>query len=132
MAAAASAPGTAAAAAAVSAPAAAMEGAEAEARPAADVAAVSAAYPGARLLSEREQLSAHAALERRCAEVVGAMEDSTLGGEAGRALLNDAQRELVTISRLMKALSRRYIVVTHADGLAARADRCLHLRDGRW
>jgi predicted ABC-type transport system involved in lysophospholipase L1 biosynthesis ATPase subunit len=24
------------------------------------------------------------------------------------------------------------VVVTHADGLAARADRRLHLRDGRW
>ena len=60
--------------------------------------------------SGRRRLS----LNRRRAEVLEAVEGSTLKGEAGRALLNDSQREMNTITRMLSNMSKRYVVVRGA------------------
>jgi len=84
----------------------------ADGRPVGEIAEIMRAFPHSKLLSEAQRLTAHESLERRCHEVMDQMASCTLGGEAGRALLNDAQRELVIISRLVRAVSRPYVIVT--------------------
>ncbi|KAL1499618.1 hypothetical protein AB1Y20_011817 [Prymnesium parvum] len=82
-----------------------------EARQEEEVAAVCACFPEGKLLSERERLAARDSLEMRYGEVREAMEACTIGGQAGRTILNDAQRELLTIAQLLRAVSRKYVVV---------------------
>jgi hypothetical protein len=73
--------------------------------------ALQQAHPGTRLLSDAERRSALDSLTRRQQEVVSQVESSQLKGEAGRAMLNLAQRELLDISRLRGAVSKRYVLV---------------------
>jgi hypothetical protein len=76
---------------------------------------------GGRVLSESQRQAAISSLNRRRAEVLEAVEGSTLKGEAGRALLNDSQREMNTITRMLSNMSKRYVVVRGAaddDGAA--------------
>lgn len=86
---------------------------------AAEAARVAAAFPRARLLTDTQKASAQRSLDRRCSEVMDRMRTCELGGSSGRKLLNDAQRELVTISRLMALVSRRYVVVRPDEASAS-------------
>ena len=73
------------------------------------------AYPGTRLLTEAERRISHESLLRRQQEVVSRVQSSQLKGEAGRAALNEAQRELLDISRIRAATSKRYVLL-RTDG----------------
>uniref|UniRef100_A0A7S2GBD7 non-specific serine/threonine protein kinase n=1 Tax=Haptolina brevifila TaxID=156173 RepID=A0A7S2GBD7_9EUKA len=73
--------------------------------------ALEKAYPGTRLLTEDERRASHESLIRRQQEVVARVQSSQLKGEAGRAALNEAQRELLDISRIQNAMSKRYVLL---------------------
>ena len=84
--------------------------------------ALEAAHPGTRLLTEAERRISHESLIRRQQEVVARVQSSQLKGEAGRAALNEAQRELLDISRIRNAMSKRYVLLrTEAYAGAAEA-----------
>ena len=48
--------------------------------------------------------------------------DCQLKGQAGRAFLNECQRELCSVSRAIAAVGKRYVLVEAAPGAAARWD----------
>jgi len=73
--------------------------------------ALEAAFPGTRLLTEDERRVSHDSLLKRQEEVVARVQSSQLKGEAGRAALNEAQRELLDISRIRAATSKRYVLL---------------------
>ena len=95
--------------------------------------ALEQAFPGTRLLSEAERRVAAESLARRQAEVrslhtslgrpplltslgatwqvVTTVQESQLVGEAGRQLLNDAQRELIELNRLRGCVAKRFVLV---------------------
>jgi len=74
-------------------------------------AALEAAFPGARLLTQEERRLSHDSLLRRQQEVVSRVQKSQLKGEKGRIALNEAQRELLDIARIRAATSKRYVLL---------------------
>ena len=77
--------------------------------------ALEAAFPRTRLLTQEERRMSHDSLLRRQHEVVSRVQNSQLKGEAGRMALNEAQRELLDISRIRAATSKRYVLLHSAD-----------------
>jgi len=73
--------------------------------------ALEAAFPGTRLLTQGERRVSHDSLLKRQEEVVARVQSSQLKGEAGRLALNGAQRELLDISRIRAATSKRYVLL---------------------
>ena len=82
--------------------------------------ALQAAHPGTRLLSDAERRTAQENLTRRQQEIVMQVQSSQLKGEAGRAMLNTLQRELLEIARIRSAVSKAYVLV-RTDPSAATA-----------
>ncbi|KAL1527137.1 hypothetical protein AB1Y20_015819 [Prymnesium parvum] len=80
-----------------------------------DLAALRESFPHGKVLTEQERALAKQALEKRHDEVREAMQNCTTGGQAGRTMLNNAQRELVTISRMKRTVEKRYVVVMEED-----------------
>ncbi|KAL1496601.1 hypothetical protein AB1Y20_014205 [Prymnesium parvum] len=72
--------------------------------------ALEAANPGTRLLSDEERRHEQAAQNKRRKDVMEGVESSRVKGEAGRALINNAQRELLLISRVLAGLSKKYVL----------------------
>ncbi|KAL3893848.1 MAG: hypothetical protein SGPRY_013977, partial [Prymnesium sp.] len=73
--------------------------------------ALETANPGSRLLSAAERREVEASQHRRREEVMGGVLESDAKGEAGRDLVNRAQRELLRISRVLGALEKRYVLM---------------------
>ena len=84
--------------------------------------ALQQAFPGTRLLTEDERRTAQEDLTRRQQEVVAQVQGSQEKGEKGRAMLNEAQRELLEINRLRNAVSRRYVLVRTDPEAASTSD----------
>lgn len=77
--------------------------------------AVQAAYPNGRVLNSAEISDAQNSLTLRRSELLHLVEDSDLRGEAGRAMVNEAQRELLSISRMLGVMEKEYVVVQPAQ-----------------
>merc|ERR1719446_522483 len=77
--------------------------------------AVQAAYPNGRILSSAEISVAQNSLTLRRSELLKLVEGSDLRGEAGRTMVNEAQRELLSISRMCGAMESEYVVVQAAQ-----------------
>ncbi len=69
------------------------------------------AFPGSRLLTQEERRGSHDLLLKRQQEVIARVQSSQVKGEQGRMALNEAQRELLDISRIRAATSKRYVLL---------------------
>ena len=77
---------------------------------------------GAKLLSDASRRAARASLTKRSEEVLAACNEGQFLGETGRRLLNEYQRELVSISRLLAALHKRYVILVRGVGRSVLLD----------
>ena len=84
--------------------------------------ALQSAHPGTRLLTDAQRQVAQDSLARRQQEVVAQIQSSQVKGEAGRAMLNEAHRELLEIARLRSATNRPYVLVRTDPKAATNGD----------
>ena len=94
--------------------------------------ALQSAHPGTRLLTDAQRQVAQDSLARRQQEVVAQIQSSQVKGEAGRAMLNEAHRELLEIARLRSATNMPYVLVrtdpkaaTNGDVIAGGGGGCV-------
>jgi len=80
---------------------------------------LAAMFPAAKLLSSAESTEAMQTLTARLDDVTRSLRECTVSGEEGRALVNAAQREIITITRLLDQLGRRYVLVLPSSSRAS-------------